>query len=397
MDRMTSRERMMITLRNGQADRVPVAPDISVMIPVRLSGHDFWQADLRGDPPIWRAYMEAVRYFGMDGWFTYAGLGYHMPVGLSHKSTSETIGDRIIMHRTLTTPDGDMTMEFVCPKTDPRTPTLKYVKDFKEDFKKIRHMFQTPTGYDDSGYKSMKEFVGEDGMMCVGINAPGFQNLVTWFNGNIEALTYAYYDHTDLFMELIELNHKQAVKMAEMAVEAKVDSILTGGSGSVTLQSPELWRLFSLPTLKEIGKMCREGGVISGIHSCGKEYYLTKTVAEETQIDYVNPLEIPPMGDCVLADVKREFGGKLALMGNLHTTETMLNGMPERVKKESLEAILDAGVGGGFVLSTGDQCGYNTPLENIFRMVETAKIYGVYPLDIEGIRSEIAKIGGVHP
>jgi uroporphyrinogen decarboxylase len=108
----------------------------------------------------------------------------------------------------------------------------------------------------------------------------------------------------------------------------------------------------------------------------------------------VNPLEIPPMGDCVLADVKREFGDRLALMGNLHTTETMLNGSPERVRRESLQAILDAGVGGGFVLSTGDQCGYNTPLENIFRMVETAKIYGVYPLDVEGIRSEIAKGDG---
>ena len=190
-------------------------------------------------------------------------------------------------------------------------------------------------------------------------------------------------------MELIELNEKQAVKMVEMAVDAKVESVLTGGSGSITLQSPELWRIFSLPTLKKIGEMCRSGGVISGIHSCGKEEYLIKTVAEETEIDYVNPLEIPPMGDCVLADIKQKYGGKLALMGNIHTTDTMLNGTPELVRQQCLQAILDAGEGGGFVLSTGDQCGFHTPDENIFAMVETAKKYGSYPLNIKLIKEEL--------
>jgi len=33
---------------------------------------------------------------------------------------------------------------------------------------------------------------------------------------------------------------------------------------------------------------------------------------------------------------------------------------------------------GGFILSTGDQCGQDTPEENIRAMIETAKTYGKY-------------------
>lgn len=65
-------------------------------------------------------------------------------------------------------------------------------------------------------------------------------------------------------------------------------------------------------------------------------------------------------------------------MGNLHTTETMLFGTPEEVLSASRKAIQDAGANGGFILSTGDQCGRETPDENIFAMVEAVEKYGRY-------------------
>ena len=174
--------------------------------------------------------------------------------------------------------------------------------------------------------------------------------------------------------------------MTEMAIDAGVESVLTGGSGSITLQSPELWRKLALPSLKKITKMCKEAGIICGIHSCGKEMYLIETCANETDLDYVNPLEIPAMGDCDLAECKERFGHRLALMGNLHTTSVMLQGSCEDVKRESIKAILAAGGQGGFVLSTGDQCGRDTPDGNIFAMVEAAREYGQYPLNLEKLK-----------
>jgi uroporphyrinogen decarboxylase len=84
------------------------------------------------------------------------------------------------------------------------------------------------------------------------------------------------------------------------------------------------------------------------------------------------------MGDCDLAEIKRRWGGRLALKGNLHTTEVMLRGTPETVASASRAAIDAAAEGGGFILATGDQCGRDTPEENIRALVETARAYGRY-------------------
>ena len=84
------------------------------------------------------------------------------------------------------------------------------------------------------------------------------------------------------------------------------------------------------------------------------------------------------MGDCDLAELKRLYGDKIVLKGNLHTTDVMLYGSVDDVVAASRKAIDDAAAGGGFILSTGDQCGRDTPDENIRAMVDTARTYGKY-------------------
>ena len=231
--------------------------------------------------------------------------------------------------------------------------------------------------------------MGEQGMVCCWIYTPGFHNYIGMMD--LEALTYAYYDYPDLFEELVEMHERAAVRRTEMAIDGGVESVLTGGSGSITLQSPELWSKFSLPSIRRITKLCREAGVICGIHSCGRERYMVEVCSKETDLDYINPLEPPPMGDCDLGECKEKFGHKIALMGNLHTTEVML-GSAADVRRDCLKAILAAGRNGGFVLSTGDQCGRDTPFENIYEIVEVAKEFGTYPLDFAKIEEEIIKL-----
>ena len=65
---MTSKERMLTAMRNKQPDMVPVAPDMSNMIPAKLTGKPFWDIYLYRNPPLWKAYIDTVRHFGIDGW-----------------------------------------------------------------------------------------------------------------------------------------------------------------------------------------------------------------------------------------------------------------------------------------------------------------------------------------
>ncbi len=393
METMTGRERMMSTLRNKQADRVPAAPDISYMIPMHLTGKPFWEIEVNENPPLWRAYVDAIKYFGTDGWFIYGAMDFKVknPLTIDREIVRKT-EDLWQYRTTYHTPEGDLTRLTVSPRADSSTDIEKVIKDFKEDFKKVKYLFQDIIGYDDTNFKLQKKELGELGIMANSFGAPGLHVFVSLFNGSLEAATYAYYDYPELFRELCELYEKTILKQVEMTIEAGTDSICTGGSGSITLQSPDLWREMSLPTIRKISRMCKEADVISGIHSCGKEKYLVETVAEETDINYVNPLEIAPMGDCVLAECKKKVGHKIALMGNLHTTSVMLNGKVTDVRRESLKAIRDAGMNGGFVLSTGDQCGRETPFENLFEMLRVAKEFGVYPLDMDRIESEINRL-----
>ncbi len=53
-------------------------------------------------------------------------------------------------------------------------------------------------------------------------------------------------------------------------------------------------------------------------------------------------------------------------------------GTPQLVEHKAIQAMHDAGQGGGFILSTGDQYGRETPDDNIFAIVQAAKKYGRY-------------------
>ncbi len=162
----------------------------------------------------------------------------------------------------------------------------------------------------------------------------------------------------------------------------------------LVFNTPDIIRELTLPSLKEITRICREAGVPSQIHCCGPERALVEMVARETDLSSINPMEIPPMGDCDLAEIKKSFGAKLGLMGNLHTTEVMLRGSVKDVRRESLKAIRAAGENGGFILSTGDQCGRDTPDANIREMLNVSWEFGAYPLDMAAIDREIKVLGG---
>jgi uroporphyrinogen decarboxylase len=163
-----------------------------------------------------------------------------------------------------------------------------------------------------------------------------------------------------------------------MAMDVKPDFLAVGGSGTLVFQTPDMFRKLCFPAVKRGIELARAAGIPTHVHSCGPEKELVKIFAEETDLTVIDPLEVPPMGDCNLAELKRLYGHKIVLKGNLHTTEVMLRGSAGDVVRASRKAIDDGAAGGRFILSTGDQCGRDTPDENLHAMIETARTYGRY-------------------
>jgi uroporphyrinogen decarboxylase len=160
---------------------------------------------------------------------------------------------------------------------------------------------------------------------------------------------------------------------------AGADEIMLGGSASsLSASSPAHFRKYDLPFIQAAARICRELGVFSHLHVCGKSRQVVEMVAEETDVDVMEPLEEPPGGNVDIADIKRRYGHRLCLKGNLNTFQFMLTATPEQVAEKAKRLIDDCAAGGGFVLSTGDQCGRDTPDANIFKLVEVARTYGQY-------------------
>ena len=99
MASMTSRQRMLTAMRNGIPDRVPVAPDMSNMIPCRMTGRPFWDIYLYQDPPLWQAYIAAAKHFGIDGWI-YSLDGFWLPDPAAPAGASDVLQETVLVERT---------------------------------------------------------------------------------------------------------------------------------------------------------------------------------------------------------------------------------------------------------------------------------------------------------
>ena len=379
-ENLSSRERLMIAIANGKPDRVPATPDFSNMIPCKLTGKPFWDIYLHNNPTLFEAYCHAARHYGIDGWnVIYGGMDfrYRNSPEVSKNIISRT-QDRIVERIRYNTPAGDLYETVTYMPADPPTKTEKKIKHFPDDFRKIKYFYGEITGADASKIPEYKKMSGDSGVFTLTLGYPGMHTWNDFFEGNLQNAIYAYYDYPEIFEEWAELIDREQCRKAEFILDSKPDLVLIGGSGTLTLSNPELVKKFAIPTIKKICRMAKQAGVLTMLHSCGTTMAFLEMLVNETDLNCINPLEGPPMGDVDLAEVKKLYGSRISLMGNLQTTSVMLMGTPEDVEVAAKKAIDDAGKDGGFLLSTGDQCGRDTPPENIFKLVEVAKTYGKY-------------------
>jgi len=377
---MTSRERLLTVINGKIPDHVPVAPDTSNMIPARMTGKPFWQLYLYQDPPIWKAYIDCVKYFGFDSLMDgYIPVQFEELGEVDHDWTEVLVfqnEERIITQKYREALGKKEWAEWVTvyyrdnPPTWDVEPNAIGLPTVPVKWKKIDGVREWPKG--EALIQFAQEEMGEHGLVGVFCG----QSTLLFSQKDI----YAYYDDPEKFHDKRDrlLEHYERKFNKLMSLAHIPDFICTGASGSLVFQSPAIFRELALPIVKKVTSLCKQRGIPSHIHSCGPETPLVKICAEETDLTIIDPLEIPPMGDCNLREIKKLYGGKLVLKGNLHTTAVMLRGSAQDIIDASKKAIDDAAEGGRFILSTGDQCGRDTPDENLFAMIDTAKTYGKY-------------------
>ncbi len=293
------------------------------------------------------------------------------------KSASCPEGGKI-KHSRVQTPVGELSEATRYFTDEPPWELEKPIKDLRRDWPRLRSVLGEPGSWRWSSQFSNAGAIGDLGVYAFILPLP--QDW--WFgqrDGNYNTIFFDYVDDEAYIQEVMDWYSAYAVGKVKAGLAAKPDEVWLGGSASsLSVSSLEYFRKYDLPFIRTVSALCKEAGIISHVHVCGKSAAIAELVAEESDVNVIEPLEGKPGGDVDIAGFKKRFGRRVCLKGNLNTFDFMLRATPYQVGEEAKRLIDACADGGGFVLSTGDQCGRDTPEANIFKMVEVAQTYGRY-------------------
>jgi len=153
------------------------------------------------------------------------------------------------------------------------------------------------------------------------------------------------------------------------------------GDQNGPVMSPKLYREMIKPIHKKLWGFIKEKThAYLFLHSCGSLYQLIPDLIE-LGVDILNPVQVAAR-DMDTQRLKKEFGAHLTFWGGVDTQKVMPYGTPDEVEEEVKRRIKDLAPGGGYVLTAVHNIQAGVRPENICRMYEAAKKYGVYPITL---------------
>ncbi len=187
-------------------------------------------------------------------------------------------------------------------------------------------------------------------------------------------------DHPDLVHELIEVTLSHDIRAMQRMVQAGVDVVIFGddyADKNSTLMSPRHFKAFILPGLKRCVDAAHEAGAYVVKHTDGNIMGILDMIVE-TGIDALNPLE--PAAGMDIGLLKRRYGDRIALIGNIDCGHLLSQAPVEEVRKVTRDTIRVAAAGGGYCLSSSNSIHSSVKPENFMAMIETWRECRAYPI-----------------
>lgn len=209
----------------------------------------------------------------------------------------------------------------------------------------------------------------------------GITNISSWIYENPEFLH-------DLMREMGEWNTQIGLQLIETGVDAIIIHDDWGMNLS-TFVSPDQWIEFIKPHIAEQVETFAKTNIPVILHSDGNLNALMEEIVQ-LKINALNPLQ--RSAEMNLAAIKEKYGDRICIIGNISSTVTLPNGIPEEVEREVLECLRDAAPGGGYVFAPDHSYHRTIPFENIYRALDTCKKYGAYPIELKKIQKRIEEL-----
>jgi len=208
--------------------------------------------------------------------------------------------------------------------------------------------------------------------------------------GTVNALTWMKTDE-DEFADFLKRIGDFNVEMARIQAEdGRLSGMYIWGDVAYSnsmMFSPDLWREYFKPIVKRIIDVCRDAGLLTIYHGCGRAQPILEDYIEIGLHGY-NPLEAKAGLDVV--KLKEQYGNRLAYVGNINVM-VLETGDKDKIAKEVLYK-LKAAAGGGYIVQSDHSVSFDVAPETYEYMVSLVREYGTYPLDIEKIDRKLSEL-----
>jgi uroporphyrinogen decarboxylase len=183
-----------------------------------------------------------------------------------------------------------------------------------------------------------------------------------------------------LIHRYLDARLRDTLRMLEEVLRLGVDGIQGGYDWAANhgpMFSPRHFEEFVFPRLRQITDLCHRYGVPYVKHTDGNVMVLLDGMIE-AGVDAFQAIE--PRAGMDLARLKRDYGDRLTLIGNVDCSTVLVHGPEEAVRRQTEAVIRTAGPGGGFLLSSSNSIHPGVRPEYYLAMLDTARTVGSYPL-----------------
>ncbi len=202
-----------------------------------------------------------------------------------------------------------------------------------------------------------------------------------------ENLMLALASEPELVRRLVELSVKINLELAKVVAQRGADFVFTGDDYASTqgpFVSPQVFRELLFPGLKRFVAGCKELELLLIKHTDGNITPLLDLIID-SGIDALDPID--PIAGLNIGEIKRHYGHRIALKGNVDCAHTLTNGTEKQVVEETLGVIHQAAAGGGLILSSSNSIHSGVKPGNYLAMWNAIRTYGVYPIRLQGWES----------
>ena len=374
---MTSRDRLLRTLRHEITDRVP----ISTYELCPFNSQSFENCE-----PSYAPLMQKIRCScdGITMWNPAdnccLALSAH-PADIETSVCRNSERNETVYSRSLRTPSGRMLhwQDRIFDDVKTVWHTEHICKDM-DDVDAYMSIPFVPVQYDFGDYARINQETGDNGIIMASLGDPACtaMEIMEFGAATVWALT-----ETEHFASVMdELHRRNMINLENMLKAGVVDLYRICGPEYITppYLPPRFFERFVLPYISDMTQLIHSYGGLVRIHSHGRIGRVLDMIAE-CGADALDPCEAPPDGDISLSEIKRSVGSSMCIFGNLQL-KLLEHGTPDAVRNKVRTCMASAMAGGGYVIMP-TASPINIPLspktyENYCVFIDTALEYGQY-------------------